>query len=471
MSTTSKTVWREDAADSVTLEPRPVAEADRDALEVPAAETGNHKLAFFGVFLFTLLLYTRPHDLWPDVFGDTPIIKYVAIPMIAIYIISKLVRGEQLTSWPLEVKLVGFLVLWSVVFAPIATEPDYAWTMLTEVFLKVVAVFILMVNLVDTRQRLRLMLKLVVVCGTFNAYLTIQNYLAGKWESISTIGAPRVEGLIGGMFGNANDFAAALNMVLPLGIALAMTSKGLVRLFYFACVGLLSVAVIVTFSRGGFLTLVAMGGWMLWKIGRHNRATTVLAALLLFGCFSLVMPNAYGDRLFTIVNTDQDATGSAQERQALMARAVVIAIRHPITGIGIGNIGAYMDKVTHNSYIEIAAELGAAGLIAFLILIFAPMRSLKRLEQRTEDFARPQDREFYYLSLGIHATIIGFIISGFFASYQYFWYLYYPVAYAISLRRLEGRLEGGVESVNQEARPQTAQAGAGAGLLWEKAGK
>jgi len=466
MNTASKTVWRDARAEGVTVEPRPIATPEPDEAAVKSQERGKHGLAFFGVFLFTLLLYTRPHDLWPETFGDTPIIKYVAIPMIAIYIISKLARAERLTIWPTEVKLVGFLVAISVLFAPIATEPDYAVTMLTEVFLKVVAVFILMVNLVDTRERLRLMLKLVVICGTYNAFIAIQNYVAGKFESISTIGAPRVEGAIGGMFGNANDFAAALNLVVPLAVALALTTKGLARLFYFACVAILSVAVVISFSRGGFLTLIAMGGFMLWKIGRHNRATTVLAALLLFGVFSLAMPNAYGDRLFTILNTEQDATGSAQERQALMARAVVIAIRHPLTGIGIGNIGAFMDKVTHNSYIEIAAELGMSGLIAYLMLIFAPMRSLKRLERKTEDFARPRDREFYYLSLGIHATIIGYIICSFFASYQYFWYLYYPVAYAIALRRLEG----GEVVADREARTDAAAPSAGAGLLWEKAG-
>ncbi|HJQ69865.1 MAG TPA: O-antigen ligase family protein [Blastocatellia bacterium] len=466
MSTASKRVWKEDHAEGVTLNPRPVISTTPEAAEIIGGEAGKHGLAFFGVFLFTLLLYTRPHDLWPEVFGDTPIIKYVAIPMIVIYVISKLARAERLTVLTKEVKLVGFLVVISVLFTPIATEPAYAWTMLTEVFLKVVAVFVLLVNLVDTRERLRLMFKLVVFCGTYNAYIAIQNYLAGKFESISTIGAPRVEGAIGGMFGNANDFAAALNMVLPLAVALALTTKGIARLVYLTCAAILSVAVVVSFSRGGFLTLVAMGGFMLWKVGRHNRTTTVLAALMLFAVFSLAMPNAYGDRLFTILNTEQDATGSAQERQALMLRAVVIAVRHPVTGIGIGNIGAYMDKVTHNSYIEIAAELGAAGLVAYLMLIFAPMRSLKRLEKRTEDFARPRDREFYYLSLGIHATIIGYIISSFFASYQYFWYLYYPIAYAIALRRLEG----GEEGAAQEEQTQAAESPTRAGLLWGKAG-
>ncbi len=467
MNTASKRVWKEDRADGVQLEPRPVATVEPVAVEFQNVGTGKHGLAYLGLLMFTLLLYTRPHDIWPEIFGDSPIIKYVAIPAIAVYIISKLISGERLTIWTKEVKLVGFLVLISVLFTPIATEPDYAVMMLTEVFLKVVAIFILMANLIDTRGRLRMMLKLVVVCGTYNAYIAVQNYAAGKFESILTIGAPRVEGAVGGMFGNANDFAAALNMVLPLAIVLALTTRGLARLFYFACVALLAVAVVVSFSRGGFLTLIAMGGFMLWKIGRHNRATTITAALLLFGAFTLAMPNAYGDRLFTILNTDRDATGSAQERQGLMLHAIVIAVRHPIAGIGIGNIGAYMDKVTHNSYIEIAAELGVPGLIAYLMLIFAPMRSLKRIAKRTEDYRRPQDREIYLLSIGIHATIIGYIVCSFFASYQYFWYLYYPVAYAIAVRRLAGS----EETAEGEERAVAVGASAGAGVLWEKAGK
>ena len=49
----------------------------------------------------------------------------------------------------------------------------------------------------------------------------------------------RIEGLVGGMFGNPNDLAAALNMMIPLAVTLALMSAGGARLLYKACALLL----------------------------------------------------------------------------------------------------------------------------------------------------------------------------------------------------------------------------------------
>jgi hypothetical protein len=58
--------------------------------------------------------------------------------------------------------------------------------------------------------------------------------------------------------------------------------------------------------------------------------------------------------------------------------------------------------------------------------------------QRENHLADPAHRRTaYYLSVGIQAASVAYIVCSLFASIQYLWYLYYPVAYAIALRRLE----------------------------------
>jgi hypothetical protein len=42
----------------------------------------------------------------------------------------------------------------------------------------------------------------------------------------------------------------------------------------------------------------------------------------------------------------------------------------------------------------------------------------------------------YYLALGLQASIIGYMVSSFFASVPYLWYAYYLVAYSIAVRRI-----------------------------------
>jgi len=157
-----------------------------------------------------------------------------------------------------------------------------------------------------------------------------------------------------------------------------------------------------------------------------------------------VVPGGYGERLMTIVNVQQDETGSAQEREDLMVRAGTVALAHPLTGIGMGNFHAYSirEKRAHNSFLEIAAELGIFGLIAFLVLIISPFRSLRQIERNVKfdpsspPGDQPQRQELYYLSIGLQAVLVTYIVGSFFSSNQYFWYLYYPVAYAVALRRI-----------------------------------
>ena len=151
------------------------------------------------------------------------------------------------------------------------------------------------------------MIKLTALCGTGLAFFAIKNYATGNF----TMKGDRIEGLVGGMFGNPNDLAAALNILIPLAVALALMSAGAMRLLYAVCALLLFCGVLVTFSRGGFITLAAVSGVMLWKFGRGSRSSLTLATLaasvLLFSIFS----GAYRSRLMTILDLNSDASGSA----------------------------------------------------------------------------------------------------------------------------------------------------------------
>ena len=53
---------------------------------------------------------------------------------------------------------------------------------------------------------------------------------------------------------------------------------------------------------------------------------------------------------------------------------------------------------------------------------------------------------FYYLAIGLQASIVGYMVSSFFASVAYNWFIYYLIAYAVAFRRIysvEKRFEGG----------------------------
>src|SRR5262245_12058442 len=189
-----------------------------------------------------------------------------------------------------------------------------------------------------------------------------------------------------------------------------------------------------------------------------------MAAVLL-----VAAPGKYKARLSTIFNPEADPTNSAQERQEHMTRAYQIAIRRPIVGVGMGNFHIYAirEMRAHNAYLETAAELGVVGLIAFLVIIFAPLRSLRRIERETAaDGTRP-DRGKHIVSACLQASFVAFVIYAFFGSIQYDSYLYSLVAFAVAFRRIHvaeihaSAADHGAESPESEALAHPAM-----GSLW-----
>lgn len=439
-----------------------------------AESINSQRGAFAGLFLFTLLLYMRPNEMFPEVFGTFPLVKIVAAMAVLAYVVANLGSGQPLTIVTLELKMLGAITLLGVMFVPFAASPKDSIDVLLELFIKVAIIFVLMVNVISTRERLRSIMKLVVICGTIFAALAIKSYLVGDFtivekKDVGVVGL-RITGAVGGFFGNPNDLATSLDLLLPLAVALALLNRGLKRGFYAFCAAILIAGVIVTFSRGGFLGLVTMGGVLLWKLGRQNRAVTAVAFALIFGVFVLATPGGYAGRISSIFNVAEDRTGSTQARRDLLERAANIAAHHPIIGVGMGNFHNYSihEQVAHNSYLEIAAELGVAGLIAYLVLIFAPLRSLRRIERDTATNKKlnssanriDSKRELHYLSIAMQAMLFAYVICSFFGSIQYQWFLYYPVAYAVALRR-----------INSSEKGSSGTAAARTAAMWERNGE
>jgi putative inorganic carbon (HCO3(-)) transporter len=429
------------------------------------AARGKLWLSFAGVYLFTLMLYARPNDLFP-VLGGFPLVKIVAIGVLLIYIGSKGAAGARLSVWTLEMTMLVVIAALGLLFMPIAASPKDSMNTLTDTYLKTVVIFILMVNLTDTRRRILSIWKLVVICGAALGVGAIRSYAKGEF----TVRGLRIEGLVGGMFENPNDLATALDLLLPFAVALTLISKGRARLFYLGCAAVMAIGVLVTLSRGGFLGLIALGGVLLWKLGRGRRLKTTLGVALVCGILLAATPGGYGNRIATIFNIEQDQTGSAQERRELMKRAASVAIRRPVLGVGMGNFHIYSirEKAAHNAYLEVAAELGVPGLIAYLIVIFAPLRSLRRIERQTRGMRSKSEREMYWLSVSIQAAFIAYMVCSFFASIQYLWYLYYTAAYAVALRQIHAaeEMESSLSNNQALAAAPAANNKPARGALW-----
>ena len=404
----------------------------------------GHAVSFVFLFLFTAVVYFRPYELFPALADLTSLAKWLAIITLVVFLPSQLVVEGNITTRGREVNLVLLLTLATFISVPLAISPTEAWDHFSE-YMKVVVMFVVMVNVVRSEKRLRLMLLLALVASMVMSIAALSDYRAGRL----LVGGERIKGVIGGLFDNPNDLALHLVTMVPIAVGLALSSRLPKRIIYGVCSILMLSAVIVTFSRGGFLGLAAAIMVLAWKLGRKNRALVITVLLAGIIAFFTIAPAEYGGRLATIWGGD--ATGSATARQQLFWRSARVALRYPLFGVGIGNFHfrSLREQVSHNAYTQVASEVGLAALVCYVLFMVFPLKKLRQIEREAAD--EKSRRRFYYLSIGLQASLVAYMVSSFFASVAFLWYVYYLVGYSVCVVRIYEAVAIQPSAASQEA--------------------
>jgi O-antigen ligase len=202
--------------------------------------------------------------------------------------------------------------------------------------------------------------------------------------------------------------------------------------------------VIITFSRGGFITLAVILATITVRLLRsRNRARGIALAVILCACLPL-LPGSYWHRLTTIADIDSDETGSAQARRENTLGALRFIVAHPLVGAGIGgDILALNDEIgstwraVHNVYLQYAVGLGLPGLALFLALFstcFAASSTPRSRVRRGRS-----GRELAQFAQATRLSLIAFGIAGLFHPVAYNFYFYYLAGLASALRHVAPR--------------------------------
>jgi O-antigen ligase len=180
-------------------------------------------------------------------------------------------------------------------------------------------------------------------------------------------------------------------------------------------------------------------------------------AILFAGLAALpAAPSSFWDRMDSIMNAEEDPTGSRAARMRLMEQGVEVFLANPITGVGAGQFQNYNMpgvtierwRVTHNVWLQVAAELGIFGFAVFAYLVvrayaacFAVNRLLRgpRKKRGHGTTLALTDAERAMLSVnakGMLAALVGWTICALFASVAFNWTFYYVLALAAAGREI-----------------------------------
>ncbi|HET6647939.1 MAG TPA: hypothetical protein VFH01_11480, partial [Pyrinomonadaceae bacterium] len=181
----------------------------------------GHALSYAGLFLFTIVLYFRPYELFSALSSLTSLAFWVAVPTLLVFSLSQLSIEGNLTARPREVNLALLLVLAALISMPLALNPAEAWETFNKEFIKAILMFIVIVNVVRTERRLKGMLLLALAVSLLVSINAFNDYRSGRFA----FEGYRITGSIGGMLGNPNDMALHLVTILPIAVTLVLTTR------------------------------------------------------------------------------------------------------------------------------------------------------------------------------------------------------------------------------------------------------
>ncbi|HVS14498.1 MAG TPA: O-antigen ligase family protein [Thermoanaerobaculia bacterium] len=355
---------------------------------------------------------------------------------------------------------------------------------------KSLGIYLLVVLLANSLTRLRRAARTLVGVGALLAGLGVfqvaRGDFRGEFGGLARIKHAQIwgnvfESRIAGPLGDPNYFAQILVVAVPVALALAWKASTLRgRATGYAAAALLAAGTVLTYSRGGALTLVVVLG--LFVLVRRPRRRELLVGAALAGVLFVALPSGFTRRLITL---EQVLPGgdealhpdSSFEKRLLVTRtAWRMFLDHPLRGVGAGNYAVHFDTYAalvgseaqeyddqaapnypHSLYLEIAAETGVVGLALFAAVLLAALAGLLGARRR---LVATGDAASAALASGLSIALVGYLVSSLFLHGHFQRYLWLLLAFAATLDLLARR--GGPRAVAAGLPPAALEPRAGA---------
>jgi putative inorganic carbon (HCO3(-)) transporter len=420
-------------------------------------------LAYKALLAFTFVLFIRPQDQLRFL-EPLHLAEMTAVFALIALVIGRLGRGVAVTR--LTPELVAVLAFGGVMLAtaPFSLWPGGAVGVFTDLYMKVLLVFALIVNTVTTRARLVRMVNIIVLGTSYIAVRAVFDYVRG----VNLVEGGRATGAVGGLFGNPNDMALNMVAFLPLAVVLALgRSRPMLRLLALVGIPAIAGAIIFSKSRGGTIGLVAM---LLVLLYQMRRVRPRVATLVIVATIAAVpaLPASFTDRMASIFNAEEDPTGSREARKRLLREGYRAFLENPIFGLGAGQFQNYNPeqreeawRETHNAVLQVASELGIGGVVVFVVIVASgfvaalragsALRGARRARRaRAPDALRAHLEPLELYAAALAASLTGWLMAAMFASVAYYWTLYLVLGLAVTLRDITMR-ELGLTDLRREA--------------------
>ena len=292
--------------------------------------------------------------------------------IVASAIVELAVEAIYLASspWPI------LRFLYTGYFADRASYPSLGAALL---LLEGLALFAWVSAVTREEDRWRLVIGMLAVGGAIGAALNLARFIEiARRTGLQAVGHTSTL-RVNVLHGDVNAAASYFVLILALACGLALGRR--LTAVWIIVAGLCTAALWVTGSRTAIGIAALIGGMVLVAIAWRATARRVRAVAVMSG-LALVAALAVAYRQYPEKFTGKPAEEALRVRKDMWTAGLRMTAAHPWFGIGIGRFysrspefmpspvaSEYAHENAHNNFLQVLAELGVAGLAAFIWLL------------------------------------------------------------------------------------------------------
>ena len=320
-------------------------------------------------------------------------------------------KSLALTSSPVNIFIYLFALIYSVCTI---TSVDFRGSLNGGMLIVIFILFsIVLQSAIKTKKQTDILIYFLIAAGTLVAAYGVFQYILGVEGAAAWLDEEMFDSLsirVYSTLDNPNVLAEYLLLVIPITIATVFTAKTQSGKIYALCAaGCMCLAMLLTFSRGGWLGLVFAAAFFLVLMGRRFIVLGLIAA----AAAVIVLPESVLGRFTSIGNMSD---GSTSYRFSIWMGSLGMLADYWFCGIGPGT--AAFNKVyplysynaataqhAHNLYLQITCETGVIGLLIFVALIFMFFKTT------CSAVSRATDKTVRLRLIAVISGILGFLVQ------------------------------------------------------------
>lgn len=391
--------------------------------------------------LYLLVDYMRPQDFIPG-------LKYARPAMIVMLVlVFFLIRHRQLIFQNKQIKLIWYFTALLSVYIPFARNNYYAYITAETMLLYMPFILSLLVC-VNTVERLRTFTKFYIGAMVYVALYALRHGGMGS----------------GNYFSDENDVSLYIDMVIPFCYFLfVIEKKKSTKMFYGAGLVIGLLAVIISFSRGGFVGLCVMF-LIVWLVSPRKMISVVAISIL--GVFVYFYSgDKYHKEMATVTDTKES---TAHARLMSWASAWDMFLDHPF-GVGGNNFQVLFPeyqgnrfnrgmwgRVAHSLWFTLIPEVGVIGIALYFRLLWYNLKAAFAMKIKKEQLSE-DEKYLNAMSIAFLASLAGFFTAGTFVSVLYYPHYWYVTAMIVATAEICKKVSGETLPVEEVANSRARQ--------------